>query len=72
MTEYNKQEESVPIFTGTKLLNPYLTGELDNRRTHYPSSMRRKRTTDGRRKTGQISPQGIGGDNIGLIGTPLI
>ena len=54
------------------MLNPSPPGETDDGQTHSPSSVRRKWTTDRRTQTGQIGPHGIGGDNIGLIFTPLI
>ena len=46
--------------------------ETDFGRTQSPSSMKGKRTMDRWIKIGQIGHKGIGGDNIGLIGTPLI
>ena len=60
------------LLTCEGVLNPSPPGETYNVRTQSPSSVRRKRTTDRRRQTCQIGYRGIGGDNIGLIGTPLI
>ena len=54
------------------LLNPSPHWEMEDGQIQSPSSLRRKRTTDGRRQTVQIGHHSIGGDNIGLIGTPLI
>ena len=54
------------------LLNTSLPREIDNVQIRSPSYVRRKWTTDGQRQTVQIGPHRIGGDNIGLIGTPLI
>ena len=60
------------LLTCEVVLNTFPPGETDEGRTHYPSYVIRKWTMDGQRQTGQIGYPGIGGDNIGLIGTPLI
>ena len=54
------------------MLNPSPPEKTDNGQTQYPSSVIRKLTTDERRQTSQIGYHRIGGDNVGVIGTPLI
>ena len=60
------------LLTCEVLLNPSPHRETYNKCTQSPSSVRRKQTTYGQIQTGQIVSHGIGGDNIGLIGTLLI
>ena len=60
------------LLTCEGVLNPSTPRERDNGKTQSPSFVRNKRITDGRKQKGQIGSHGIGGDNTGLIVTPLI